>query len=106
MNEDERDALLLRLDDRTLRADRELFGNGRPGLISTVAAAVSRIEAMEHETELIRQPALDRLAKAEQLIEDIDRRAPSDKEKRAGWATIGVALVVAIGGVAVEWLKR
>ena len=71
MNDAERDALLIRLDERTLREDKVLFGNGQPGV-------------------------LDRLSKIEQKVNDIDVRTPSKKEKLTNWAGLGTALVLGI----------
>ena len=81
MDDTERDALLIRLDERTLRADNALFGNGQSGLVAHVAALG-------------------------QAVKDIDRRTPTVGEKRAGGIAIAVALIAAVGTVVVSWSTR
>lgn len=39
--------LLVRLDERTLRMDRALFGNGQPGLLAKVADNSARLDTFD-----------------------------------------------------------
>lgn len=50
----ERDNLLVRLDERTDRISRALFGNGRPGLLSDVAVLQDEMRRREEEARALR----------------------------------------------------
>lgn len=60
--------------DRSERVEKALYGNGQPG-------------------------ALSRLAAMETLVEDINKRAPSRKEKLAAWSTIVCALIAGVASI-------
>lgn len=47
MSPAERDALLLRLDERTARTERLLLGNGQPGLVTVVAGNAADIKTLK-----------------------------------------------------------
>ncbi len=67
--------------DRTERIEKELFGNGRPGVLVGVATLRSEVD-------------------------DIQKRIPSNREKRAGWAAIIVAIITAAGSVLAAYSSR
>ena len=72
MNEQERDALLVRVDDRTKRIAHVIDGNGRPGLI-------------------------ERMASIEQEVDDLKESKVSRKER---FGVVGVVLVASASLVA------
>lgn len=47
MNESERDALLIRLDERTLQMHHTIYGNGQPGIISDVATIKTEVAVIK-----------------------------------------------------------
>ena len=81
MNSTQRDELLIRLDERTARADKALFGNGQPGLQTNVV-------------------------KLQEEMLDVQRRAPSKKEKSAGWSAIVLAVIAAGSAIGVALAER
>lgn len=54
MTPEERDNLLIRLDERTARADKALFGNGVPGLVKDVVVLQEDMRRREDEAREIR----------------------------------------------------
>lgn len=73
----ERDELLIRIDERTLRSDKALFGNGHPGLVQDVSVLKEDMRRRETEaTEL--------------------RRAVPTKRKRALWDSGALTVILAI----------
>ena len=54
MTPEERDNLLIRLDERTARADKALFGNGKPGLVRDVVVLQEDMRRREAEAEDLR----------------------------------------------------
>jgi hypothetical protein len=75
----------MRLDDRTARADRALFGNGRPGLISEVAANQQEMNDLKEEM----QTAKERATVAE-------HKAPSAKERTLVNGGVLTSVIVAV----------
>ena len=58
MNDQDRDALLIRLDERTARADRVLFGNGggpSSGIISRMAVLEDDMRRREDEVLALKE---------------------------------------------------
>lgn len=64
MTPEERDNLLIRLDERTDRADKALFGNGKPGLVKDVVVLQEDMRRREEEAREIRAAAPGKRNKA------------------------------------------
>jgi hypothetical protein len=71
LSENERDELLIRMDERTARLIKAVEGNGQPGLLADVAVL-------------------------KEQVADIDKRAPSQKEKVGAWGSIAATAIVVI----------
>jgi hypothetical protein len=102
VDDTERDALLIRLDERTFRTDKALFGNGQPGLISKVADHDARLTAFDviYARSLAEQAPImaeyHRLLERVDTLEEKDKAAPGAKTQKAtGFAAVG-ALAAAI----------
>lgn len=67
--------------DRTERIEKEIFGNGRPGIVADLSTL---------KTE----------------VADLQKRAPTTREKQAGWAAILIAVITAVGGVLAAYSGR
>ena len=83
LTEQQRDELLVRLDERTERADHALFGNGQPGLAKDVAVLKEDMRRREEEARELRE-------------------AVPSKRKRALWDSGTLTVIMAAALMAVK----
>jgi hypothetical protein len=94
MNDAQRDALLIRLDERTARLAKLIEGNGRPGILQDVTILKEDMRQREREADELR-------GAVPQLAAD----AKSSAQTRATWtsATVSAIIVGVITAVKAVW---
>jgi predicted component of type VI protein secretion system len=81
MDEEARDLLLIRLDERTARADKVLFGNGQPGIVAQVNALTAQHKEYSDRVK---------------VLETKEQATPGPKAQKATGLAAGGALLAAV----------
>lgn len=102
MEDIELGAVLTRLDERTLRMDKALFGNGKQGLIADVVELRTELREVQRDmTKLVEDEiaAAKRENEATVAIAKAEVKAETPNPLTAKVTTIGTAIALIVGVV-------
>lgn len=98
MHDAERDALLIRLDERSLKVDKALFGNGHEGMVAVVAKHDARLNAFDtiYAAGLATQgPLMQEWGDFKGKVQKLEENVPSTRTTKVTIIAALTALVTA-----------
>ena len=97
MDETTRDELLIRLDERMAAVHKEIFGNGRPGLLTLQAEDRAAIRELRSDMEQFTTKKVEEVeARAIELAKEVKADTPSKGGQRFAQVGTVAALIVAV----------
>lgn len=98
MDEFEMHALLMRLDERSLKVDKALFGNGHEGMVSSVARHEERLKAFDviyAAGQAAQGPLMQEYGTLKEKVAKLETVTPSPKVQKVTVIAALTALITA-----------